>query len=78
MKVKIGIAETPRELVVSSDRTPDEVAQLVSGALKSDDGLLDLTDDQGNRFVVPVARISYVEIGPGEERKVGFGLGGKP
>ncbi|GAA1389402.1 DUF3107 domain-containing protein [Pseudonocardia kongjuensis] len=78
MKVKIGIAETPRELVVSSDRTPDEVAQLVSGAMKSDDGLLDLTDDQGNRFVVPVGRISYVEIGPGEERKVGFGLAAKP
>ncbi|MFP5023180.1 DUF3107 domain-containing protein [Pseudonocardia phyllosphaerae] len=76
MKVKIGIAETPRELVVSSDRSPDEVAQLVSGAMKSDDGLLDLTDDQGNRYVVPVARISYVEIGPAEERKVGFGLGG--
>ncbi|SFM94678.1 Protein of unknown function [Pseudonocardia ammonioxydans] len=76
MKVKIGIAETPRELVVSSDSTPDEVAQLVSGAMKSDDGLLNLTDDQGNRFVVPVARIAYVEIGPAEERKVGFGLGG--
>ena len=76
MKVKIGIAESPRELVVSSDRTPDEVAEQVSGAMKSDDGLLDLTDDQGHRFVVPVARISYVEIGPSEERKVGFGLGG--
>ncbi|MEQ3551509.1 DUF3107 domain-containing protein [Pseudonocardia nematodicida] len=76
MKVKIGIAETPRELVVSSDQTPDEVAQLVSGAMKSDEGLLDLTDDQGNRFVVPARRISYVEIGPSEERKVGFGLGG--
>ncbi|TCK26472.1 DUF3107 domain-containing protein [Pseudonocardia endophytica] len=76
MKVKIGIAESPRELVVSSDRTPDEVAEQVSGAMKSDDGLLDLTDDQGNRFVVPVARISYVEIAPESERKVGFGLGG--
>lgn len=76
MKVKIGIAESPRELVVSSDRTPDEVAEQVSGAMKSDDGLLDLTDDQGNRFVVPVSRISYVEIAPAEERKVGFGLGG--
>ncbi len=76
MKVKIGIAESPRELVVSSDRTPDEVAEQVSGAMKSDDGLLDLTDDQGHRYVVPVSRIAYVEIGPAEERKVGFGLGG--
>jgi hypothetical protein len=76
VKVKIGIAESPRELVVSSDRTPDEVAEQVSGAMKSDDGLLDLTDDQGNRYVVPVARISYVEISPETERKVGFGLGG--
>ena len=76
MKVKIGIAESPRELVVSSDRTPDEVAEQVSGAMKSDDGLLDMTDDQGTRFVVPVARIAYVEIAPAGERKVGFGLGG--
>ena len=75
MKVKIGIAESPRELVVSSDRSPDEVAEQVSGALKSDSGLLDMTDEQGNRFVVPVARISYVEIGT-DDRKVGFGLGG--
>lgn len=75
MKVKIGIAESPRELVVSSDRSPDEVAGQVGDALKSDSGLLDMTDDQGNRFVVPVARISYVEIGS-DDRKVGFGLGG--
>ena len=33
MEVKIGIAESPRELVVSSDQTPDEVQALVDDAL---------------------------------------------
>ncbi|MHA6796521.1 DUF3107 domain-containing protein [Pseudonocardia bannensis] len=75
MEVKIGIAESPRELVVSSDQTPDEVEALVRDALKSDDGLLSLTDDKGRRYVVPSARISYIEIAPADVRKVGFAIG---
>ena len=74
MEVKIGIAESPRELVVSSDQTPEEVEALVREALKSDDGLVSLTDDKGNRYVVPAARISYLEIAPADVRKVGFAV----
>jgi hypothetical protein len=76
VEVKIGIAESPRELVVSSDQTPEEVESLVRDALKSDDGLVSLVDDKGSRFVVPAARISYIEIAPADVRKVGFGVGG--
>ena len=74
MEVKIGIAESPRELVVSSDQTPEEVEALVREALKSDDGLLSLVDEKGNRYVVPAARISYLEIAPSDVRKVGFAV----
>jgi len=74
VEVKIGIAESPRELVVSSDQTPEEVEALVREALKSDDGLVSLTDDKGNRYVVPAARISYLEIAPADVRKVGFAV----
>ncbi|WP_034275004.1 DUF3107 domain-containing protein [Haloechinothrix halophila] len=72
MEIKIGIQETPRELVVSSSQTPDEVDALISKALDSDDGLLRLTDDKGRRYLVPSGRIAYVEIAPSDARKVGF------
>ncbi|MCE3553955.1 DUF3107 domain-containing protein [Pseudonocardia sp. RS11V-5] len=73
MEVKIGIAESPRELVVSSDQTSDEVEKLVGEALKSADGTLTLVDDKGRKYVVPSVRISYVEIAPSSATRVGFG-----
>jgi len=74
VEVKIGIAESTRELVVSSDQTPDEVQALVDDALKSDDGLLRLTDEKGRLYLVRAGQISYVEIAPEEGRKVGFAI----
>ena len=76
MEVKIGIAESARELVVSSDQTPDEVQRLVDGALgASGDGLLRLTDDKGRRYLVRGDQIAYVEIAPDDARRVGFAIG---
>lgn len=75
MEVKIGVADSPRELVVSSGQTNDEVSALVEGALSGDTSTLSLTDDKGRRYVVPAARIAYVEIAPAESRRVGFGVG---
>ena len=72
MEVKIGIAESPRELVVSSALTPDEIEKLVSEALRHDQGLLTMVDEKGRRVVVPVARIAYVDIAPADGRRVGF------
>ena len=73
MEVKIGIVESPRELVVSSDQTPDEVQKLVDASLSGGDALK-LVDDKGRRFLVRADQIAYVEIAPAE-RRVGFGLG---
>jgi hypothetical protein len=75
VEVKIGIVESPRELVVSSDQTPDEVQKLVDASLNGGDPLLKLVDEKGRRFLVRADQIAYVEIAPAE-RKVGFGLGG--
>ncbi|MBW0088523.1 DUF3107 domain-containing protein [Pseudonocardia sp. KRD-184] len=76
MEVKIGIAESQRELVVSSDQTPDEVAKLVDEALAGGEGgLLRLVDDKGRKYIVRSAQISYVEIAPEEGRRVGFAIG---
>ena len=75
MEVKIGIAESARELVVSSDQTPDEVQALVDDALKDADGLLRLVDDKGRRYLVRAAQIAYVEIAPAQVGRVGFAIG---
>ncbi|WP_158849261.1 DUF3107 domain-containing protein [Saccharothrix deserti] len=72
MEVRVGIADSPRELVVSSGLTPEEVEAQVADALKAGTGQLVLVDTKGARYVVPAARIAYVEIGPSDQRRVGF------
>jgi hypothetical protein len=74
VEVKIGVAESPRELVVTSGQTQDEVQALVDQALSGDASTLALSDDKGRRYLVPSARIAYVEIAPAESRRVGFGV----
>ena len=73
MEVKIGIQHAPRELVVESELSADEIQETVAKALQADDGLLSLTDDRGRRVLVPADRLAYVEIGESETRRVGFG-----
>ncbi|GHF77474.1 hypothetical protein FHX82_005978 [Amycolatopsis bartoniae] len=75
MEVKIGIKDSPRELVVSSGQTADEVETLVADALKAADGVFRLTDEKGRKFLVPSDRIAYVEIAPTDVRRVGFAVG---
>lgn len=72
MEVKVGVADTVRELTINSTQTPEEVESLVAGALKDSTGTLTLVDDKGRRYVVPSARVAYVEIGSADSRKVGF------
>jgi hypothetical protein len=72
VEIKIGVVESPRELLVVSDLSPDEVEALVAEALDGKQPVLTLVDDKGRRFVVPSSRISYVEIGAADSRKVGF------
>ncbi|MCA1006474.1 DUF3107 domain-containing protein [Rhodococcus hoagii] len=72
MEVKIGVTDSPRELVVNSVLTPDEVEALVTKSLAEAGGVLSLVDEKGRKFLVQAARITYVEIGPSDSRKVGF------
>lgn len=75
MEVKIGITDSPRELVFSSAQTPGEVEELVTAALREGSGLLSLTDERGRSFLINAAKIAYVEIGAPDARRVGFGIG---
>jgi hypothetical protein len=72
VEVKVGVADTARELLINSSQTPEEVEALVADALKGSSGALTLIDDKGRRYVVPAARVAYVEIGSADSRRVGF------
>jgi Protein of unknown function (DUF3107) len=73
VEVKIGVQHSPKELIIDSPKTPDEIAAEVSKAMSnSKDGLLTLVDERGRRVVVPVDRIAYVEIAQPDQRRVGF------
>lgn len=75
MEVKIGVTDSPRELVFNSAQTPSEVEKLVTDGLSADSAVLGLTDEKGRRFLVQAKRIAYVEIGAADGRRVGFGIG---
>ncbi|MFW0789081.1 DUF3107 domain-containing protein [Gordonia sp. CPCC 205333] len=73
VEVKIGITDSPRELTIQSADSSDDVYQSIEDALGGKQALLTLTDEKGARFVVPVSKVAYVEVGKSEARKVGFG-----
>jgi hypothetical protein len=72
VEVKIGISESPRELVLNSSQTPEEVEALVRAALEGSP-VLELTDERGRKVLVQTSKIAYVEIGVADVRRVGFG-----
>jgi Protein of unknown function (DUF3107) len=71
MEVKIGVQHAPRELVVETTDTADDVQAAVDKAL-ADSSSLALTDTRGRVVLVPAAAIAYVEIGGGVSGQVGF------
>jgi Protein of unknown function (DUF3107) len=74
VEVKIGIQSIPRELVLETKLSADEVQRLLSEALASDgSGLLALPDTKGGKFLVPADKIAYIEFTDVEQRRVGFG-----
>jgi hypothetical protein len=72
VEVKIGVLHTPREINLESSQSPEQVEELVAGALKSVDGQLKLTDERGRKVIVPANLIAYVEIAQADTRRVGF------
>lgn len=72
MEVKIGVQYAARELVLESTQSPTEVEQAVTDALASENGILSLVDDKGRRVIVPVNKLTYIEIAEATTRSVGF------
>lgn len=73
MEVKIGVQHVARELVVHTPLSPDEVEQVLATALAKDQGLFSLTSEDGQRVIVPVDKLAYIDLGEQQPRRVGFG-----
>ena len=72
MEVKIGIQSAPRELVLDTNETSEQIEQALRAAL-ADGGVFALSDDKGGKILVPTDKLAYLELGGNEPRRVGFG-----
>ncbi|MFH8250366.1 DUF3107 domain-containing protein [Microbacterium sp. B2969] len=72
MEIRIGIANTGRELSFETNEPADAVKKAIASALESGSTHLSLTDSKGNSYIVPTAGLAYVELGSEEARRVGF------
>lgn len=73
MQVRIGVQNVPKEIVVETDQSADEVQEALAGALAEPRGVFVLKDRRAGRVVVPAERVGYLEIAEDERRGVGFG-----
>jgi hypothetical protein len=74
VEVKIGIQSIPRELVVETDATAEEIERDLAAALTADgEAIFALTTQKGGRVLVPADKIAFVELSTDQARRVGFG-----
>jgi hypothetical protein len=73
--VRIGVQDTPKEIVVDlgEGASTDDILKEVETVLSSAAGVLKLTDKKGRKVIVAAAKVAYVEIGAdGSDRRMGF------
>jgi hypothetical protein len=70
--IRIGIANTPRELSFETSQTSAEIESIVSSALETGSPLIRISDDKGKVYIVPTATFAYIEVGSEVSHRVGF------
>jgi len=75
VEVKIRIQSIPRELVVETDASAEDIERDLAAALsaKGDSALLVLGTQKGGKVLIPADKIAFVEFGGDQSRRVGFG-----
>jgi hypothetical protein len=69
--IRIGIANSPREIAFETSQTAADVEKVVSQALEGEK-YIKLSDSKGRVYIVPTASFAYLEVGSESERRVGF------
>jgi len=70
--IRIGIANSPREINFESSQTAAEVEQIVAHSFEKNETFIRLVDSKGKVYIVPAASFAYIEIGSDTSRRVGF------
>lgn len=70
--IRIGIANSPREISFESAETPADVEKVIADALDGKKTYFTLKDSKGKVFLIPTAGLAYVEVGSEERGRVGF------
>jgi hypothetical protein len=71
MEVRIGVQDSAREVIFETKSSADEITKEVESAVKNKT-LLSLVDEKGRKILIPGDRLTFVEIGAPEQRRVGF------
>jgi hypothetical protein len=72
VEIKIGIQSVPRELVIETRSSFEEVQRALADAV-ADGGVLTLGDDKSGKVLIPADKIAYLEVSGSEPRRIGFG-----
>jgi hypothetical protein len=72
VEIRIGIANTGRELSFETNESADAVKKTVAAALDSAATHVAFVDNKGNSYLVPTAGLAYIEVGSEESRRIGF------
>jgi hypothetical protein len=72
VEVRIGVQSAPRELVVETDASADQIERDLADALAGD-GVFALTVEKGGKVLVPAGKIAYLEFIGAGARPIGFG-----
>lgn len=70
--IRIGIINTARELVITTDTDVKDLEKAIADGLASEGGTIRFEDEKGHIFVVASRHLAYVELGVEKARKVGF------
>ena len=71
MNILIGLSASPREIALDIPLSEQELAQRLSEAVNQNT-VLDLTDANGQRTLIPGRSIAYIHVSDQTERRVGF------
>ena len=72
MDIRIGIANSPREISFESSQSSADVEKVVADALQADSKFVKLLDEKGNVYIVPTVSLAYIEVGSEDQRRIGF------
>lgn len=72
MDIKIGLADTPRELAIKLPEGQEDIFATVEQAIANGQATFKLEDAKGHSYLIRTDRVVYVEQGSTTARSVGF------